>query len=901
MPNVSEIESQVAALVERYPEGVDESFIYDLILAYGLPKASVTRLQNGTLNLATRPGEISWKGKLLYKSFFKGELNIGIALATAKNIKHKERFVILTDGDLILCVDTKNSDTLETSFKDLPKHYAFFLPWAGIEKTEYIDENPADVRAARKMAKLFDEIRKDNEKTSISPHDLNLFLSRLLFCFFAEDTGIFTDNLFVNTLSKSTHDDGSDLDEFLRRLFVVLDTPADKRNGLPDYLEKFPYVNGGLFRTRIEIPKFSAHSRNKIIECGELDWKDINPDIFGSMFQTVIDEEQRSNLGQHYTSVPNIMKVIEPLFLNELREEFEIAGSNVSRLKKLLMRIRGIRVFDPACGSGNFLIIAYKELRKLEMDILLKLGELGLTGIHLDHFYGIEIDDFACETAKLSLWLTEHQMNVEFMNKTGVLCPTLPLKEAGHIVKGNACRLEWEDVCPKNEGDEIFVLGNPPYDGSRKQTEEQKNDMDYVLSDELKTYRDLDYIACWFYKGAKYIEKTDSRLGFVSTNSICQGLQVSLLWPYIFDKCVEISFCHTSFKWTNNAQYNAGVTVAVIGLAKKNSELKSIYTGTSVHKVKNINAYLIDASNVIVERRNKPLSNFPKMAFGNMPADGNHLILTQEESKKLIKDYPDAKQFVKILMGAKEFIRGEIRLCLWIPSSKRIEAETIPEIANRIEQVRKVRKESARPMLAQTPHLFAQITAEPSSNQFLVPRVSSERRDYVPIGVFGIETVISDSAQVIRDAEPWLFSVINSRMHMVWLRNVGGKMKTDYRYAKDLVYNTFPFPHINEDQKNILKRKAFEIIGARENHPGKTLAELYNPESMPDDLKTAHEANDLAIEKLYRAKPFSSDEERLEFLFKLYEQMIKEEQDKETFFEAQKKSSKRAKKGLIGG
>ena len=898
MPNVTEIESRVAALVERHPEGVDESFIYDLILAYGLPKASVTRLQNGTLNLATRPGEISWKGKLLYKSFFKGELNIGIALATAKAIKHNERFVILTDGDLLLCVDTKNDDTLETSFKDLPKHYAFFLPWAGIEKTEYIDENPADVRAARKMAKLFDEIKKDNKNSSISQHDLNLFLARLLFCFFAEDTGIFTNNLFVNTLSKSTHNDGSDLDEFLSRLFVVLDTPSDKRKGLPDYLEKFPYVNGGLFRTRIEIPRFSAHSRNKIIECGELDWKDINPDIFGSMFQTVIDEEQRSNLGQHYTSVPNIMKVIEPLFLNELREEFEIAGTNVSRLKKLLMRIRGIHVFDPACGSGNFLIIAYKELRKLEMDILLKLGELGLTEIHLDHFYGIEIDDFACETAKLSLWLTEHQMNVEFMNKTGVLCPTLPLKEAGHIVKGNACRLNWEDVCPKNESDEIFVLGNPPYDGSRKQTEEQKNDMDYVLSDELKTYRDLDYIACWFYKGAKYIEETDSRLGFVSTNSICQGLQVSLLWPYIFDKCVEISFCHTSFKWTNNAQYNAGVTVAVIGLAKKNSELKSIYTGTSVHKVKNINAYLIEGANVFVERRGKPLSVFPEMDFGNMPNDGGGLILSDEEKRCFEKDYPHDIKYVKRFMGAKEFIRGEFRWCLWLKDADLPHVEKNQFVQNRIELTKKHRlksKDDGTRNLSLRSHQFRDIK-EPIKSQFLVPSVSSERRPYIPIGIFGTETVISNSAQVIRDAEPWLFSVINSRMHMVWLRNVGGKMKTDYRYAKDLVYNTFPFPHINEDQKNILKRNAFEIIGARENHPGKTLAELYNPESMPDDLKTAHEANDLAIEKLYRAKPFSSDEERLEFLFKLYEQMIKEERDRETFFEAQKKSGKRTKK-----
>ncbi len=900
MPNVAEIESRVASLVESHPEGVNESFIYDLILAYGLPKASVSRLQNGTLNRATRPGEINWKDKLLYKSFFKGELNIGVALATAKAIKYNERFVILTDGDLLLCVDTKNSDTLETSFKDLPKHYAFFLPWAGIEKTEYIDENPADVRAARKMAKLFDEIRKDNEKTSISPHDLNLFLSRLLFCFFAEDTGIFTDNLFVNTLSKSTHDDGSDLDEFLDRLFVVLDTPADKRTGLPDYLEKFPYVNGGLFRTRIEIPKFSAHSRNKIIECGELDWKDINPDIFGSMFQTVIDEEQRSNLGQHYTSVPNIMKVIEPLFLNELREEFEIAGTNVSKLKKLLMRIRGIRVFDPACGSGNFLIIAYKELRKLEMDILLKLGELGLTGIHLDHFYGIEIDDFACETAKLSLWLTEHQMNVEFMNKTGVLCPTLPLKEAGHIVKANACRLNWEDVCPKNEGDEIFVLGNPPYLGGSLLDGKQKEDREIAVGN-VKGFKNLDYITCWFYKGANYIRSiNDAKFAFVSTNSICQGEQVAILWPTIFALGLEIFFSYDSFKWSNNAQHNAGVAVTVIGLRNKSNAPKHHYHESRKQLVKNQNAYLLDYDDIIIKKRNKILTSFfPQMCYGSKAVDGKGLLALSENDKKdLSIKYPELCQCIKRYIGAEEFINGVNRYCFWIEDDQYEILKDNPEIKKRIEKCREIRLKSpkkATQKLAETPYKFGEIRYK-KSKCIIIPRHSSERRVYVPMDFLESETVVSDAAAAIYDAEPWIFGVINSKMHNVWAKNVGGTLEERVRYSIQLVYNTFPFPHINEDQKNVLKRNAFEIIGARENHPGKTLADLYNPESMPEDLKAAHEANDLSIEKLYRAKPFSSDEERLEFLFKLYEQMIKEERDRETFFEVQKKSGKRTKK-----
>ncbi|MBR5401009.1 MAG: class I SAM-dependent DNA methyltransferase [Treponema sp.] len=898
MPGVFEIETNVERIVEEHREnGVTLDFIYDFILAYGLPRASVTRLKKGDLNLSKRPGEICWKGKLLYKQLFKGELNVSMALETAKSIKHAERFVVLTDGDELLCVDTKTKDTLQTLLKDLPKHYAFFLPWAGIEKTEFVDENPADVRAARKMAKLFDEIRKDNLQSQVSQHDLNVFLSRLLFCFFAEDTGIFAENLFVNTIAKTTVADGSDLKDFFERLFFLLDTPMESRKSLPDYLEKFPYVNGGLFRAKIDIPTFSAHSRNKIIECGELDWKDINPDIFGSMFQTVIDEEQRSNLGQHYTSVPNIMKVIEPLFLNELREEFEAAGKNEFRLKKLLNRIRNIRVFDPACGSGNFLIIAYKELRSLEMDILLKLQELGFTGIHLDHFYGIEIDDFACETAKLSLWLAEHQMNVEYYSKLGTANPTLPLKEAGHIVKGNACRLDWDDVCSKNNNDEIYVLGNPPYDGSRKQTKEQKDDMDFVLSGELKKYRDLDYVACWLYKGAKYIQNTNNKLGFVATNSICQGLQVSLLWPHIFNKDLEINFCHTSFKWTNNAQYNAGVTVAVIGLSQKSDAQKLIYTNGNEHKVRNINAYLINGGNVIVKRRSSPLSKFPEMDFGNMANDNGGLILTNHEKIEFLNKYPECTPIVKKLMGAKEFIRGEIRWCLWIRNEELKDFQNNDFVKSRIEITRKHRlksKDSGTKNLALRSHQFRD-TKEPIKTQFLVPRVSSERRTYAPVGIFGKDTVISDSAQVIRDAEPWLFSVINSKIHMVWLRYIGGKMKTDYRYAKDLVYNTFPFPTISDDQKSMLKQNAFAIIEARENHPGKTLADLYNPESMPDDLKKAHEENDLAIEKIYRAKPFASDEERLEFLFKLYEQMISEERNRNTLFAKQDKPRKRVK------
>jgi len=882
MPSIAEIENKIEDLVAKYREtGATGDFIYDFILAYDLPKASVKRLQNGSLNLSKNQGEICWKGKLLYKELFKDELNVSLALETAKSIKHNERFVVLSDGKKLLCVDTKTKDTLETEFKDLPKHSSFFLPWAGIEKTEFIDENPADVRAARKMAKLFDEIKKDNAKKLISQHDFNVFLSRLLFCFFAEDTGIFTDNLFTNTIAATTKADGSDLNEFLERLFTVLDTAPKERKKLPDYLEKFPYVNGGLFRNKIEIPRFSAHSRNKIIECGELDWKDINPDIFGSMFQTVIDEEQRGDLGQHYTSVPNIMKVIEPLFLNDLRKEFDAAGKSVTKLKNLLLRIRNIRIFDPACGSGNFLIIAYKELRKLEMDILLKMQEFGLTGIHLNHFYGIEIDDFACETAKLSLWLAEHQMNVEFFSKIGTANPTLPLKEAGHIVCDNACRIDWNDVCPNNGEDEIYVLGNPPYLGARLQKEAHKKDIENVFEN-IKGAKNLDYIACWFYKGSDYIADSNASLAFVSTNSICQGEQVAILWPQIFNKGIEIQFGYSSFKWTNNAQYNAGVIVTVIGLCNDSQEKqKFLFNGTSQKRVSKINAYLIPGANTVVDCCKKCISEFPEIKFGSMANDDGNLILEKSEYENILNEYPSAAFYIKRLIGSQELIRGEIRYCIWITEKDKKEALKIPEIKKRVAKCRNHRIGSDRPStqkLALIPYRFGEVRYK-NTPSIIIPRVSSERRVYIPMDFLEAGIVVSDSAQAIYDAEPWLFSVLNSKMHMVWLRVVGGKLKNDYRYSAQLVYNTFPFPHINDEQKNMLKDYAFGIIAARENHPGKTLAELYNPESMPDDLKKAHEENDLAIEKIYRARPFASDEDRLEFLFRLYEQMIREEQE----------------------
>lgn len=892
--NIAQIENNVRLLLTSFQS---DSFIYDLLLAYGTPKASVKRLQIGGLNLAKEQNEIVWKKKLVFKSIHANEDIFALFNDLKTNtayLKHDPRFIIVTNFEQILALDTKTQDSLAISVHDLAKHFDFFLPWAGMEKAQHQHENPADVKAAEKMAKLYDDIRKDNPtQTPEEVHNLNVFLSRLLFCFFAEDTGIFEQSLFTMSISSHTQTDGSDLNNYLDSLFEVMNTSPENRKNLPDYLNAFPYVNGGLFRKKQTSPIFTRKSRQHVIDSGELDWSAINPDIFGSMIQAVITPEHRGGMGMHYTSVPNIMKVIEPLFLDDLKAEFAAAQGNPKKLQALLHRIWNIKIFDPACGSGNFLIIAYKELRKLEMEIFKALGSMALSNIRLSNFYGIELDDFAHEVAILSLWLAEHQMNQVFFKEFGRTKPALPLQETGNIVHGNACRLDWEVVCPKEENDEIYILGNPPYLGARNQDINQKADMDFVFH-QLKNYRDLDYIACWFYKGASYIKGINSKLAFVSTNSINQGIQVGLLWPSLFSLNIEIGFAHTSFKWENNAKENAAVIVVIVGLENANSQSKKLIVGEVLSYVKKINAYLTAGSDIIVERRAKPLSFKQEMSFGNMPNDGGGLILTSEEYVRLIDEYPHSKSLIRKLYGAAEFIKGEERFCLWIHDENLEEALKIPFIENRInlsKQHRLASKDAGTQMLARRSHQFRD-TKEPLQHQIIVPSVSSERRKYIPTGFLSNNVVVSNSAQVIYDAEVYLMGILTSNMHMVWMRHVGGKLKSDYRYAKDLVYNTFPFPPISEVQKKELEKHVYAVLGAREAHSEKTLAQLYDPDKMPINLREAHHQLDLAVERCYRAKPFESDEERLEYLFKLYEKMIDDENNGGTLFEKKPKKRK---------
>lgn len=894
--NIAQIEDNLQKLIKSFSK---ETFIYDLLLSYGLPKASITRLKMGSKNLSKTAGEISWKKKLFFKVVENGDLHVIIdgLKQDPKVTKHTPRFIVVTDYDILLAIDTKTEDTLDVEIKSLPKRYDFFLPWAGMEKAQHKDENPADVKAAERMAKLFDEIKKDNPDNSPEfVHSLNVFLSRLLFCFFAEDTNIFHENQFTTAIDSHTQSDGGDLNTYLDKLFEVLNTPEDKRHKLPEYLTAFPYVNGGLFRHQYHAPIFTNRSRKAIIESGQLNWSAINPDIFGSMIQAVVTPEHRGGLGMHYTSVPNIMKVIEPLFLNGLYEEFEKAKGSPKKLDQLLGRIQRIKIFDPACGSGNFLIIAYKELRKLEMKILKASKEFISSGISLSQFYGIEIDDFAHEVAMLSLWLAEHQMNIEFFKEFGQTNPTLPLKDAGHIVCGNATRMNWEAVCPKNDGDEIYILGNPPYLGSRLQNKEQKQDVVTAFTG-IKNCRDLDYVSCWFYKGAKYISNSQAlcSLAFVTTSSLCQGSQVAGFWPFVFDMGLEIHFAHKPFKWTNNAKDKAAVICAIIGLRKISNSPKYLYSSHTCQLVDNINAYLLPLNNVIISKKLFPLSNIPIMLAGNYTGHAQSLTLTTSEKNKLLVDYPNAQKIIKKLIGSIEFINGIERWCLWIKDTDIKLAESIPPVRKRISEVKNSRLKStdiSANKLAVRPHQFRDLN-ETNKQSLIIPIVSSERRDYIPIGFICNDTIVTNKAMVVYDSEPYVFGIVSSLMHMVWVRAVSGRLKSDPSYSSVLCYNTFPFPNISDTRKETIANYVFQVLNEREKYPEKTLAQLYDPNKMPKCLREAHHQLDLAVELCYRSKPFENDQERLEYLFNLYEKMIEEEKEKNTLFAAKKNSQKR--------
>lgn len=902
-----EIEQRLA---DSFAGGVNPAEVgYQLLYSFGKSERDIERYKEGKGILKTFDGLLI-KGLFCYQpvSMFGLTSQLEELKTNPQIIKAAPKIIAVSDGKLILAYDLREKDTYENQLERLPSDFAFFYPLMDVERVHYVEESPADIKAAEKLAKLHDELRAYNEfRSDDDLHDLNIFISRLLFCFFAEDTGIFEENLFTSSIQRYTKEDGSDLSDYLAHTFNIMDVSLRSRDTL-SIIKQFPYVNGGLFSKHIQIPKMGAKARRIIIECGELDWKDINPDIFGSMIQAVVNPEERANQGMHYTSVPNIMKVINPLFLDELRGEYnklneqyeqklqllKVGGltqkqfyDDCKTIKKkgndLLRRMSRMKFFDPACGSGNFLIITYKCLRFLEMDILALQRKCTPEGeilfvdnsvITLDQFYGIELLDFPHEVAMLSLWLAEHQMNTKLNENFGVNTKALPLKNITQIVCANACRIDWNTVCPHTPDEEVFIFGNPPYLGTSKQEASQKEDMDIVFEG-YSDYKTLDYISIWFIKAADYIKGNRAKAAFVSTNSITQGGQEKILWDKIFAKEVSIQFAYTSFQWNNNAKNQAIVTCVIIGLSRNNINPKYIYKENQREETDYISGYLTTNHFSGVKKHNTPISDLPEILKGSMPNDEGHLIMDKYEKDKIISEYPEANHFIRKLLGSSEFIKGDERYCLWIEDDEVEMALKIPPIKRRIELVKESRHKSKRTAtnkLASKPWAFGEIRYK-YDDFVLIPEVSSEKRLYVPVGYENKGTIVTNKVFAIYGGTLLIFGLMSSQIHNLWMKAVSGKLETRISYSSLLVYNTFPFPKISEEKKKEIESAAEEVLITREYYPEKTLAELYDPDKMPQDLREAHARLDDIVESCYPGYPFASDEARLECLFKLYEKM----------------------------
>lgn len=883
---ITEYEDQIQSIIN---EPNHEGFVYDFLSVYEkIPKATITKLRKGLNNLSKEPGEVYLKNKLYFKQTDSDLMQAYVDVqARVNELGTKPRFIIVTDYKQLLAKDTKTHDSLDIEFSKLPQKFEFFLAWNGIEKADFDKENPADVRAAERFAKLYDVVAKDNPHASRK--GLNLFLIRVLFCLFAEDTNILENNLFTNSVKQMTKEDGTDFDAFVSQLFGVLDFEKSQRPvDTPSWLNDFPYVDGDLFKDSHESLMFSSKSRKLIIDAGELlNWNQVNPDILGSMIQAVASEDSRSHLGMHYTSVPNIMKVIKPLFLDGLREDFEAAKGNEDKLQKLYDRIGNIKFMDPACGSGNFLIITYKELRQLEIDILIELNNIGVSTMYvpsvtLDQFYGIEIDDFACDVTRLSLWIAEHQMNVKLHEQiSDAVRPTLPLQHAGAIVCGNALRIDWEKVLPHEKDDEVYLFGNPPYLGANNQKNNHKSDLKKLFNGIIKT-GELDYICGWFYDAALYIRDTRSQFSFVTTNSLTEGKLVGIFWPLIMSMNLEIQSARQSFKWNNNARGQAQVTVEIIQIGNESDRNKVLFNSLGKKEVANINVYLNEGKTIIVNKKvGAPLFNLPKIFSGNRPTDGKgNLRFSKSEYSQIIDDDPSLAILFKKLIGGKDTQNGTYNYVLWIKKNLLQKAMSNVLIKQRIENVKRAR--SNNPKLADEPWRFRD-TREAKSSMIVIPATSSENRLYVPITIYNSDYIANNSTMVIYDAPLWLFGILQSHMHMLWLQIIGGKLETRLRYSKNLVYNTFPLLRLSTRRKNEIEDLVWKILDIRDEEGG-TLADLYgsplaakNPKPMNPRLKAAHEELDQVVDRAYRDRPFKDDNERLALLLDMYSKKVNEE------------------------
>ena len=865
-----------------------DTFWNDFFNIFGITRRRLATFEEPVKKLNKKQGfiDLFWKGTLLVEHKSRGK-NLDAAFLQATDyfygIKEHElpKYVLVSDFENFKLYDLDDKKTYEFGIKELHKNIKLFGFIAGYQKRTFQDENPVNIKAAESMGKLHDQLKE----SKYEGHPLELLLVRLLFCLFADDTGIFEKNTFREFIEVKTSEDGSDLGAWLAQFFQVLNTPEDKRlTILDEHLAAFPYVNGKLFEENLPIASFNTSMREILLECSALDWGKISPAIFGSMFQSVMNPKERRNLGAHYTSEKNILKLIKPLFLDELQEEFKKVKSNKNKLKEFHKKLSALKFLDPACGCGNFLIITYRELRLLELKVLKELYGTQLVtdidqiiNVDIDQFYGIEYDEFPARIAEVALWLMDHQMNLTISETFGLYYVRLPLRKSATIIHGNALKIDWEKVVQKKELS--YILGNPPFYGKKEQTSDQKEDMLLVFKD-VKGYGVLDYVTAWYLKSAKFIQDTIIKVAFVSTNSIAQGEQPGILWNQLFNNYnIKIHFAHRTFKWKNEARGNAAVHVIIIGFAnydiasKKIFEYEDITAEPHEKKVKNINGYLVEAKDISITWNSKPICSVSLMNYGSMPIDNGHLILSNEEMNKFVKEENFIEPLLRKYTGGYEFINKQERWCIWLVDSKPELIKKSKNIVNRINLTKNFRRSSKRQAtikLANTPGLFGEIR-QPKTKYLIIPKVSSQVRKYIPIGILTPDIITSGSALIVPNSSLYEFGIITSQMHMTWVKYTCGRMKSDFQYSATIVYNNYPWPQKPSNKnKRLVEEKAQKILDIRTEFPDSSLADLYDPLTMPPKLVKAHQELDKVVDLCYRPQAFPNETARIEYLFDLY-------------------------------
>jgi hypothetical protein len=865
-------------------------FLVEFFNVFGISSKRVSTFEHRVKKLDEKDGYIDllWKGTILIEMKSRGK-NLDKAYQQAKDYLHGlkqhelPKYILVSDFEIFKLHDLEEEKTIEFKLNDLVNNVQHFSYILGYQKKVYKEQDPANIKAAELMGKLHDRL----EEIGYTGHPLEVYLVRILFCLFAEDTTIFNKQQFQEFIEQRTNEDGSDLASKIHELFQVLNTPKENRfKNLDEQLAEFPYVNGKLFEEILPMASFDSKMRQSLLECCYIDWSKISPAIFGSMFQSVMNPKERRNLGAHYTSETNILKLIKPLFLDELWKEFDNIKDNKNKLPEFHKKLSTLKFLDPACGCGNFLVITYRELRLLELEVLRSSHKSGqgvldvrdIMLLDVDMMCGIEYEEFPARIAEVAMWLIDHQMNMQISNEFGQYFVRLPLKKSAKIVHGNALQTDWENVVSKNELS--YILGNPPFIGKQVQKPEQKADMEKIFAG-VTGGGTLDYVTAWYVKAAQYIQNTKIKVAFVSTNSIAQGEQVGIIWGLLFHIYkIKIHFAHRTFKWGNEAKGNAAVHVVIIGFANYDTNDKSVFEYEDIKgeaheiKVKNINPYLVEGKDMFITTRTKPLCNVPEIIKGSETTDDGHFMLTLEEVNELKAKHPESSKFIRPFVGGGDFINGNVRYCLWLKDAPLNEIRHIPFIQERIERVKNFRLASTKARTrhwANFPTLFSE-DRQPTTRYLMFPKVSSERRTYIPFAYVEPEFIINNTASFIPDASLYLFGILESKMHMAWMSYVCGRMKSDFIYSNKIVYNNFPWPeNVSEKQIKSVEKAAEGVLEARKEFPSYSLADLYDPLTMPPVLVKAHQELDKAVDLCYRPQAFINAAKRIEFLFELYE------------------------------